>query len=421
MDANALLGEPDPSLAAAMTQTLSALGVSVIYATDAESVLARAQDATPSLVILADDLWGVSGFSVCSRLRRLNGMSHLPVVILVAPEHARDAVAHKSSKTHADAYLGRSPNEDDLRAVLSRVRMMTWVRSASSKSKASPGPPPLPKRTQKAASAAPAPGSPARVPPPPLPVDLPENPFAEPSAPRPPVGGSAEDLVKYFRERLKEKEELIVRGKFAYQAAANEARRLGLELVVVRDTLAKSQNELDAARRYAETLNAETDNLQHELAGKVDRIGELEAAMNEAQEAAEQTQTVLAESRDEVDRLTTRLAQVEADAAAKQHELQKALEGKELELQKALEAKERARLRLQDAKSTSENRGSKKSAGRSKSGKAPRYDSHRRSGQVGRAEVPPQAIGTPSWRCPSRRSHSRRHCVVPASRRTSTS
>src|SRR5579863_4187261 len=123
MPSNAILGEPHPSFANIKTKALASFGVNVVHVTDADSLLARTRDASPNVVILADELSGASGFSVCNRLRRSNGINHIPVVILVASHNFGAADAHKSTRTHADAYLDRPPKPEVLSDVLRRLNM----------------------------------------------------------------------------------------------------------------------------------------------------------------------------------------------------------------------------------------------------------------------------------------------------------
>ena len=115
-----LLGVADPVLSATLREAVAADGIRALVETNGERTLARALEASPSLVILEEQLPGMSGPAVCRALRRhaaeIEG--DLPIIVIAdreksAPADAAEGVSDWLVKPLSTAYL--------------RTRVRSWL------------------------------------------------------------------------------------------------------------------------------------------------------------------------------------------------------------------------------------------------------------------------------------------------------
>jgi two-component system phosphate regulon response regulator PhoB len=119
-----LLVEDDRALAELIRFHLERDGFEVVGTADGEEALLLARETPPDLVLLDWMIEGVSGIEVCRRLRRLEGTSRIPVIMITARGEEGDRV--RGLETGADDYVTKpfSPRELMARvgAVLRRSR-----------------------------------------------------------------------------------------------------------------------------------------------------------------------------------------------------------------------------------------------------------------------------------------------------------
>ena len=98
---NLLVVEDDDSMAVALCEGFRQEGYEVALATDGESALEMARQASPALIILDVMLPKLSGHDVCRELRR--GGSQVPIIMLTARSQDIDKVV--GLKLGADDYI----------------------------------------------------------------------------------------------------------------------------------------------------------------------------------------------------------------------------------------------------------------------------------------------------------------------------
>src|SRR5512138_3656475 len=139
MGFHVLLVEPDGALTDEIRRAFAPAGFSVTALQAGEPVVERCKEAPPDLILLAAELPGMSGFSVCNRLKR--ALSSVPLVLYTA--EATDAAidAHRATRTRADDYLKKPFEVADL---LARAAALLQDRPAPRPAPAAPPSAPRP-------------------------------------------------------------------------------------------------------------------------------------------------------------------------------------------------------------------------------------------------------------------------------------
>jgi CheY-like chemotaxis protein len=114
-----LVVDDDPIILELLVLNLELEGHEVITAVDGAEALARAQDASPDVVLLDIMMPELDGFRVCERLRGEPATERLPVVFLSARANEADLV--RGSQVGADAYVTKPFDPLDLMDLLARV------------------------------------------------------------------------------------------------------------------------------------------------------------------------------------------------------------------------------------------------------------------------------------------------------------
>ena len=124
MPANILVVEDEPAIQALIAANLRRAGHTVTAALDAETALARINEALPDLILLDWMLPGMSGLELARRLRAEPRTRGVPVIMLTARGDERDKI--QGLETGADDYVTKpfSPREllARIQAVLRRQR-----------------------------------------------------------------------------------------------------------------------------------------------------------------------------------------------------------------------------------------------------------------------------------------------------------
>ena len=98
-----------------LEQRLRESGYSTVFAFDAVSVLRIARDESPDLILLDIGLPGGDGFVVMERLKRIQTLAHIPVIVFTAREQARE----QALAAGAAAFFEKTRGPD---AVLAEIR-----------------------------------------------------------------------------------------------------------------------------------------------------------------------------------------------------------------------------------------------------------------------------------------------------------
>ncbi len=102
---------------------LTADGYDVVTAGDGEAALVVARDETPDLILLDIMMPKVDGIEVCRRLKRAQGATFTPIILVTAMTDAKDVVA--GLEAGADEYLTKPV---DHAALSARVRSMLRIK-----------------------------------------------------------------------------------------------------------------------------------------------------------------------------------------------------------------------------------------------------------------------------------------------------
>ena len=103
---------------------LTADGYDVVTAADGAEALAAARDSSPDLILLDIMMPKVDGVEVCRRLKKQQGASFMPVILVTAMTDAKDIVA--GLEAGADEYLTKPV---DHAALSARVRSMLRIKA----------------------------------------------------------------------------------------------------------------------------------------------------------------------------------------------------------------------------------------------------------------------------------------------------
>src|SRR5262249_50609449 len=107
-----------------MRTRLAADGYDVVTAADGAEALAAARDSSPDLILLDIMMPKVDGVEVCRRLKKQQGASFMPVILVTAMTDAKDIVA--GLEAGADEYLTKPV---DHAALSARVRSMLRIKA----------------------------------------------------------------------------------------------------------------------------------------------------------------------------------------------------------------------------------------------------------------------------------------------------
>ncbi len=88
-----------------LQELLLSHGAEVHPLQDARKALQNARDIGPDLIVLAVELPGLSGYTVCGQLRRDPTTQHIPIIITSSTATPDTFAQHRNLKTNASAYL----------------------------------------------------------------------------------------------------------------------------------------------------------------------------------------------------------------------------------------------------------------------------------------------------------------------------
>ena len=328
-----LVIDSDDAFADLVVQSLRPHDIDVFKTGNGNEGLDMLAKERPNLIFLQVELPRLSGFSLCNKIKKLPGLSQIPL-ILVSAEATQEAFQqHMSTPTRADDYVSKPIAQAVLMQKVTRFLGPVGAGAAPG------GPPPLAPppmaRPGGAAGAPPSPpGAPRAAPPPPaatkvLPLGAEwrgrtpfEGLFSAPreSGPSLSAGAGLEEKIEYFRDRVKRMEADAARFREAWQTREKEITELediynnfrarlqqtSEELTTTKDNLAKKSQELDDVNRSSqEQLQTARDleqGLREQIGSLEQHNQEISTALTEATGNYEKQRQENADLRTEMDK-----------------------------------------------------------------------------------------------------------------------
>lgn len=118
-----LVVDDQPANVEVLQMRLESQGYAVVTAEDGNACLRRVVELQPDLVLLDVMMPGLDGFEVCRRLRAMDDLPYIPVVMVTAKADRSDVVAGLDAG--ADDYLTKPVDQTELMA---RVRSMLRIK-----------------------------------------------------------------------------------------------------------------------------------------------------------------------------------------------------------------------------------------------------------------------------------------------------
>ena len=100
-----LIIEADRDFAQELSRSLTGRGISVSVAGDGKEGLELVKQERPDLIVLCVELPAMSGYSVCNKLKKDPDLKDIPLIIMSSEATPDTFQQHKKLKTHADEYL----------------------------------------------------------------------------------------------------------------------------------------------------------------------------------------------------------------------------------------------------------------------------------------------------------------------------
>lgn len=117
--AHVLIVEDDPVLQRVLQMQLNSLGYRVSIGSDGVEGFEQAQADPPDVILLDLMMPRMNGFQLLKRLKTLDGLAEIPVVILTA---SHDDHHRRKSESHlADGYLTKPYTEAALNETLQKI------------------------------------------------------------------------------------------------------------------------------------------------------------------------------------------------------------------------------------------------------------------------------------------------------------
>lgn len=93
MSSTVLIVEDSPTQAKQIANQLAQYKISVLIATDGPEALRMVDERCPDLIVLDVNLPTMSGYQVCSRLKRDPDTAHIPVIMLTSSDNSDSMLA----------------------------------------------------------------------------------------------------------------------------------------------------------------------------------------------------------------------------------------------------------------------------------------------------------------------------------------
>jgi CheY-like chemotaxis protein len=100
-----LLIESDASFARELTEALERKGFQTRVAADGSEGLDAARDLGPNAIVLCVELPGMSGYSICNKLKKDDALKGIPLIITSAEATPETFESHKKLRARAEDYL----------------------------------------------------------------------------------------------------------------------------------------------------------------------------------------------------------------------------------------------------------------------------------------------------------------------------
>ena len=120
--ARIVLLDGDTNFVSEMEASCTLAGVDLVHGSDPEMVLASAEEEIPDVIVLAIELPGENGYSVCKRIKKRAALKQVPLFIVSSDPNAEEVFAqHRRLRTKADAYLMRPISVEQLWTEMSKT------------------------------------------------------------------------------------------------------------------------------------------------------------------------------------------------------------------------------------------------------------------------------------------------------------
>jgi CheY-like chemotaxis protein len=100
-----LLIDSDESFARGLAAAANAGGFKASAATNSEQGMTLARQESPDLIVVCVEAQPTNGYMICTRLKKDDGLKHIPVILTSANATEDSFEKHKKLKTRADDYL----------------------------------------------------------------------------------------------------------------------------------------------------------------------------------------------------------------------------------------------------------------------------------------------------------------------------
>ncbi len=117
---NVLLIDAEKEFAQPLVQSMQGWGYGVTWTPDGKEGLDRAASDRPNAIILCVELGKMSGYSICNKLKKDEGLKDIPLIITSREATNETFEQHKKLKTRAEAYLIKPFKPNELQAVLTQ-------------------------------------------------------------------------------------------------------------------------------------------------------------------------------------------------------------------------------------------------------------------------------------------------------------
>jgi CheY-like chemotaxis protein len=114
-----LIFESDAAFAGMLQSELRARGAAVTVVDDASAGLQAAASEPPDLILLAIELPRMNGFSVCNKLKRIENLKDVPLIIMSSDATDETFEQHQRLRTRAEDYAHKPISWSDLEARIS--------------------------------------------------------------------------------------------------------------------------------------------------------------------------------------------------------------------------------------------------------------------------------------------------------------
>jgi ParB family chromosome partitioning protein len=321
-----LIIENDPVFEADVRLRLESFEMAVTSVADGAAGIDTAKDSPPDLILLAAELPGMSGYSVCNRIKKSNNLKEVPVVIVSTGETPETFEQHQSHRTPADDYLIKGGSGE---SVVNRV--VTLLEAAVAPGEAPPVAPEFPGEPDELEGAfdaltAPPSEEPAEEEPPREPASvepvapveelesieelkpIEEPPVEQPRAPEPDLDAAFDHLTEpKSSPRKTTSPPPLKRKKKKREADIEDEYGFDNKLNFLRKNLKKRERELDESRKESSKAKNRYEEASHALKKMNEKFRAKEEQAEQLDEERADLANKLMQTQKELEEITEQL------------------------------------------------------------------------------------------------------------------